>query len=94
MNNKLPPIKPLDFVSPKNNLNKVGIIKEISSFTSNKELFYTASVEWLNGSDGLKSAWWGMDEIIIIDSLPRLLSRIASHPFGTGKSYINECFPK
>ena len=53
MNNKLPPIKPLDFVSPKNNLNKVGIIKEISSFTSNKELFYTASVEWLNGSDVL-----------------------------------------
>jgi hypothetical protein len=89
------PIKPLDFIRPKGNLNKVGMITEISSFLTNKdEIYYQASVEWIGGSDGLHSAWWGMNEIEVIDSLPRLLSRELAHPFGSGEKYIDNCYPK
>lgn len=89
------PIKPLDFVRPKERVNKVGMITELSSFINGKnEIYYQASIEWIGGSDGLKTAWWGMNEIEVIDNLPRLLSRELAHPFGNGKQYVDSCYPK
>jgi hypothetical protein len=35
-----------------------------------------------------------MNEIEVIDNLPRLLSRELAHPFGSGEKYIDNCYPK
>jgi hypothetical protein len=89
------PLKPLDFIRPNEKLNKVGMITEISTWLrSDGTTQYTASVEWLGGSDGLKSAWWLEQELVVIDNLARLLSRELAHPFGNGKQYIDDCYPK
>jgi len=71
-------MKPLDFIKTKKG--NIGFIKEVS--TSGGRL--SASVEFLRGFEGEKSAWWEKDEFDIIDNLPDLLSRRLAHPFGTG----------
>lgn len=90
----LPTLKPLDFVRPNIKKNKIGIITEISSNICNDKIYYSASIEWIGGNNELKTAWWDEDEIKVVDSLPRLLSRELCHAFGTGKKYIDMCFPK
>ena len=68
-------MKPLDFVITK--AGNVGMITEVSANQ-------TASIEFLLPYKGEKSAWWAKHEIMIIDSLPDLLSRELKHPMGSG----------
>lgn len=69
-------MKPLDFI--KTIKGNVGIITEVSTTQG----ILSASIEFLNGFNGEKNAWWDADEFEIIDSLPDLLSRKLAHPFG------------
>ena len=59
-------MKPLDIVLATNG--GVGLITVVSERGA-------ASVEWINGFAGGKSAWWESDELKVIDSLPDLLGR-------------------
>lgn len=86
-------IKQLDFVSPKNRSDKVGIITEINSHKSEEGEEFSASISWIGGEDGLHSAWWSSDSLVILDNLPRLLSIGLAHSFGNGKSYVDANFP-
>ena len=59
-------MKPLDIVlTPSGGVGLVTVVSESG----------TASVEWINGFAGGKSAWWKSDELKVIDSLPDLLAR-------------------
>jgi hypothetical protein len=91
-----PPIKPLDFVRPIRYPEAIGMITEIGSFTNTKGgTTYQASIEWLDkGNHYLPTAWWQHQELEVVDNLSRLLSRSTVHPFGNGKEYIDECYPK
>jgi hypothetical protein len=61
---------------------------------SGEKVRWQASIEWIGGSSGLKSAWWTESEVIVLDSLPRLLVRELGHPFGQGKRYDEKQYPK
>jgi hypothetical protein len=71
-------MKPLDFV--KTRKGNLGMITEVSTCQGN----LTASVAFLGTFEGEKTAWWGADELEVVDNLPDLLSRNLNHPFGTG----------
>jgi hypothetical protein len=78
-------MRQLDFVRTENGT--IGIITEMSASGS-------ASVEFLRGQKqyGEKTAWWIESELTVIDSLPWLLSRELSHPFGNGKEQAETIF--
>lgn len=88
-------MKPLDFVKSREHDDMIGIITEIHTHKNTKEIEYCeCSITWIgNNIYALKSAWWQISEIRIIDNLPNLLSRVLAHPFGEGKQYINQCYP-
>jgi hypothetical protein len=79
-------VKPLDFVkTPKGN---IAIITEVSGGE--------ASIEFIGEPPIGKrehNAWWDFDELKLIDSLPNLMARTMSHPFGTGRSAGETHFP-
>lgn len=88
------PIRPLDFVRPKSKPNAIGMVTEISSFeNTNGGITFQASIKWIGGSNGLPTAWWQIQQLDIVDNLARLLMRELAHPFGTGKEYIDRCYP-
>lgn len=70
-------MKPLDFIKTK--AGNIGMITEVSTTQGT----HTASVEFLKGFEGEKSAWWKADEFTVIDSLPALLSRELKDPFSS-----------
>lgn len=79
-------MKPLDFVkTPKGNF---AIIQEVSD--SGASIEFIGEVSKFNRE---KNAWWEASELQIIDSLPNLLARTMSHPFGTGDSAGDKHFP-
>lgn len=79
-------MKPLDFVkTPKGNF---AIIREVSE--SGASIEFIGEVSMFNHE---KNAWWDAEELQIIDSLPNLLARTMSHPFGTGDSAGDKHFP-
>lgn len=79
-------MKPLDFVkTPKGNF---AIIREVSE--SGASIEFIGEVPMFNRE---KSAWWDAEELQIIDSLPNLLARTMSHPFGAGDSAGDKHFP-
>lgn len=63
----------------------IGIITE----TDGK----TASVSWIGESYGLHNAWWDMNELEVIDNLPRILSNNLAHPFGRNTKQGTLFFP-
>ena len=71
-------MKPLDFIKTK--AGNIGMITEVST----SQGILSASIEFLGGFEGEKSAWWDADEFDVIDNLPDLLSRELSHPMGSG----------
>lgn len=89
-------IRPLDFVSPVGHPECLGIITEVSANTYNKGWLYSASIHWIGGErKGCSySAWWHEKDLVVIDSLPRFFAKAMSHPFGSGRKYINKAFPK
>lgn len=38
------------------------------------------------------NAWWNESDLVIIDSLPRMIAMATSHPFGSGKSDVEMFF--
>lgn len=123
-------IKPLDFVKPKFQIDKL-IQQELIGrlFISNeKVLLYkdlpsqlqdeirttienelkqksvaigvitetdgkTASISWIGESYGLHNAWWDINELEVIDNLPRILSNNLAHPFGRNTKQGTLFFP-
>ena len=69
-------MKPLDFIKTKKG--NIGMITEVSTTQG----IHSASIEFLRGFKGEKSAWWSVGEFEIIDNLPDLLSRNLNHPMG------------
>lgn len=87
-------LKPLQFVSPKDKPERIGIITEISTYKAvGDKVVEQASIAWIGGENGLYSAWWPSSHLDIIDSLPRILSRNLAHPFGDGKKFVDESYP-
>ena len=38
------------------------------------------------------NAWWDESELTIIDSIPKMIAMGLAHPFGNGKSDVNNFF--
>ena len=85
-------IKPLDFVHPVGQPQKVGLITEVGSFNNGAEEIWQASIAWV-GSKESKVAWWLENEVIVIDSLPNVLTRKLAHPFGNNQDKANKFYP-
>lgn len=53
-----------------------------------------ASIEFIGnlrvGND--KNAWWLRSELMVVDSLPKLLARTMYHPFGKGLEDVKHLF--
>ena len=78
-------MRPLDFVkTPKGGL---AIIKEIGRNGD-------ASIEYLKGMNPGQehNAWWPLGSLVVIDSLPWILSRTMRHPFGNGAEQADAIF--
>jgi hypothetical protein len=67
-------IKPLDFVKPKDR-NRIGMVISTHDTLCTDDHYVTnASVRWIGGNEvNLKTAWWTIDEIDIIDSLGNII---------------------
>ena len=39
-----------------------------------------------------RNAWWDESELVVIDSLPRMIAMATYHPFGRGKSDVEKFF--
>ena len=70
--------QPLDFVQHPDG--SLGIIKQAKEGHDGD-----ASVEWIGGAKGKKTAWWEVEELKIVDNLPNLLAR-------TMKNSMSFCF--
>lgn len=79
-------MKALDFVRTPSG--GIGMVTE----TNNSGTM--ASINFIGkNSHGEKNAWWREgDGLIVIDSLPRLLSEATAHPFGRGRDDVKEFF--
>lgn len=87
-------LKPLQFVSPKDKPERIGIVNEVGTYKAvGGKIIEQASISWIGGENGLYSAWWSGEHLNIIDSLPRILSRRLAHPFGDGKKFVDESYP-
>lgn len=87
-------LKPLQFVSPKDKPERVGLITEISTYKAvGGKVIEQCSIAWIGGEKGLYSSWWLGSHLDIIDSLPRVLSARLAHPFGDGKKFVDESYP-
>jgi hypothetical protein len=75
-------IKPFDIVMTK--AGAVGVVCETYTVMGTCGTFWKASVEWFKIFDETIVAWWGEDELTVIDNLPDVLSRRMAHPSGTG----------
>lgn len=78
-------MKPLDFVKTPNG--NVAMVVETNSVAADG--YRTAVIAFVGRNvDNERLAWWGENELVVIDNLPRLLAHNMSHPFGTGKSDV------
>jgi hypothetical protein len=39
-----------------------------------------------------RNAWYDVSELIVIDSIPKMLANATAHPFGQGKNDVKEFF--
>lgn len=65
----------------------VGIITEVGEDSEGAKY----SVRWIGGKIN-KCAWYRDDELVKIDSLPRILSNCIAHPFGGHTNQGDEYF--
>jgi hypothetical protein len=81
------PMKALDFVrTPKG---------AIALVTETNRRGTSACIAYLGGGNSTdeKNAWWSEGEgLVVVDSLPRLLSSATAHPFGDGKRDVRHFF--
>ncbi len=84
-------MKQLDFVRTPNG--GVAIIIERSEPINGIQAQF--SIEMLNGfKTNEKTAWWVEEELVLIDSLPNLLSRIMAHKSSpSGRESVDKQFP-
>ncbi len=81
-------MKPLDFVRTPEGA--VALVTETNGPYNG--LGRQASITFIGAHRGEKSAWWDEDELVVIDSLPRLLAHCTAHPFGRGKVDVEKFF--
>jgi hypothetical protein len=74
-------VQALDFVETPN-----GSIALVTETDGNRR----SSIAYIKG-DGI-SAWWDCDELRVIGSLPHLLAKEMSHPFGGGGRHADSTF--
>ena len=81
-------LRPLDFVlTPKNN---IALVTETHVTESG---IIQASIEFINPRhDYERNAWWNESELKVINTLPYILSKEMSHPFGNGHKKAKEHF--
>jgi hypothetical protein len=53
-----------------------------------------ASINFINtlNPEHEKNAWWDKKDLIVIDSIPRLLANATYHPFGEGEKDVIKFF--
>jgi hypothetical protein len=53
-----------------------------------------ASIKYIGDlNPGLdRNAWWDESELVVIDSIPRMIAMATYHPFGSGKSDVEKFF--
>jgi hypothetical protein len=76
--------RPLDFVLEPGT-GEIGLVEAVHA--------EEASIYWIGVSHhpGLKTAWWNKDQLMVIDSLPRVLANIAgagSHEWNQGDEFF------
>mgnify|MGYP000130536344 CR=1 FL=1 len=65
---------------------QVGLVTEISNDGR-------LSIAWIGpNSDLLKNAWWEQEELEKLDSLPHLLAREMTNPFGDNRKEVDKYF--
>lgn len=77
--------KPKRVITNKDRIKAIGIITETSGGA--------AVVHWIGEGYGLYAAWWGADELEVIDNLPRIIANAMAHPFGNNKEQGDKFFP-
>lgn len=79
-------MKALDIVkTPK------GGIAVITETNDNGE---TASIQFIGDLNpgNEYNAWWRKSDLIVIDSIPKMLAMATAHPFGRGKEDVKKLF--
>lgn len=85
-------MKPLDFVrTPQGAIALVTEVNQPIQPGSKSQ----ASITFIGGGNptGERNAWWREGELVVVDSLPRLLAKGLCHPFGNGKPVAEDTFP-
>lgn len=66
----------------------------IAFITETNDLGKQASITFINtlniGEE--HNAWWDKSELIVIDSIPRMIAKATAHPFGKGKEDVDTFF--
>ena len=92
--------KPLDIV--RTSSNGIAVVQEVSSagdkYTPGDGLKgFQVSLTFLNGQNpsNERNAWWkdADNELTLIDSIPRIISNMIAHTFGTNTKQGNKFFP-
>ena len=79
-------MKALDIVkTPK------GGIALITETTDSGKKAVIMFIETLN-AEKERNAWWYTSELVVIDSLPRIIAMATANPFGHGKEDVKEFF--
>ena len=79
-------MKSLDIVRTPNG--SIGFITETND--SGKQAVVTFIGDLRKEQD--RNAWWGKEELEVIDSIPCLLANATAHPFGRGKDDVKLFF--
>jgi len=81
-------LKPLDFVkTPKG---QIAMVTETNNGGKQASIWFIGKQNLL----GEKNAWWDIDELSVIDSLPHLIAICTAHPFGSGRKDVEQFFGK
>lgn len=58
----------------------------IGFITETNDNGQTASIQFIGDTNrgGEKNAWWSLGELVVIDSIPKMLATATCHPFGQG----------
>ena len=53
-----------------------------------------ASISFINGLNPSheRNAWWNESELVVIDSIPKMIAKVTAHPCGSGKDDVEKFF--
>ena len=85
-------LKPLDIVKTPGA--GIAIVSEIADRSKSGHGF-EVSVNYLDGCNPAKekNAWWKDHELVLLDNIPRILSSMIAHSFGSAKNQGDIYYP-